>query len=47
MKIQTCEMFCKLKKVVFLGKTYSRIWCEKHLCAQKEQGDEMHKVLEG
>jgi hypothetical protein len=29
MKTQTCGMFCKLKKVVFLGKTNFKSWCEK------------------
>ncbi len=34
MRIQTCGMFCKLKKVVvFLGKTNFKRWCEKNLCA--------------
>ncbi len=48
MKIQTCGMFYKLKKVVvLLGKTYFKSWCEKKLCAQEQQDGEMHKVLEG
>jgi hypothetical protein len=34
MKIQTCGMFCKLKKVVFFGKTYSMIWCE-NICVHE------------
>jgi hypothetical protein len=47
MKTQTCEMFCKLKKVVIFGKIDFKSWCEKKLCARKQKDGEMHKVLEG